>query len=131
MSEPDKTIAPQSMEEILHPGSDASNTYPDYPHAPRGWHPRDAVALAMEDGLILSEHHLDTIRALQEYFDRHRDRPVNLRELHDALEERFHQHGGMRFLYELFPGGPVAQGCRLAGLKAPPGAKDASFGSVG
>ena len=30
----------------------------------------------------------------------------------------------------LFPGGPVAQGCRLAGLKAPAGAVDRGFGSV-
>lgn len=131
MADFEKSSVPQTMEEILHPGSDASSKYPDYPHAPRGWHPRDAVSQAMEEGLILADNHLDTIRALQEYFDRHRERPVNLRELHDALEERFHREGGLRLLYELFPGGPVAQGCRLAGLKAPPGTKDTSYGSVG
>jgi len=131
MSDLEKNTAPQTMEEILHPGSDASNNYPDYPHAPRGWHPQDAAAQAMEEGILMGKDHLETIRALQEFYDRHHDRPVNLRELHDALEERFHRQGGLRFLYELFPGGPVAQGCRLAGLKAPPGAKDTSYGSVG
>jgi hypothetical protein len=30
----------------------------------------------------------------------------------------------------LFSGGPVAQGCRLAGLNAPAGAVDRGFGSV-
>jgi hypothetical protein len=47
-----------------------------------------------------------------------------------ALDERFHHKGGMRYLYQLLPGGPVAQECRLAGLKAPAGAVDKGFGSV-
>jgi tRNA 2-thiouridine synthesizing protein E len=53
-----------------------------------------------------------------------------VRELHDALDERFHARGGIKFLYEQFPGGPIAQGCRFAGLQAPAGAADKSFGSV-
>jgi tRNA 2-thiouridine synthesizing protein E len=36
----------------------------------------------------------------------------------------------MRHLYMLFPGGPVAQGCRVAGLPVPAGAVDRGFGSV-
>lgn len=42
----------------------------------------------------------------------------------------FHALGGLKFLYKMLPGGPVAQGCRLAGLKVPAGAKDKSFGSL-
>jgi len=67
-------------------------------------------------------------RALQEYFAKNAS--VNVRHLHDALEEHFHGRGGLRFLYELFPGGPVAQGCRIAGLQPPAGSTDRSFGSV-
>jgi tRNA 2-thiouridine synthesizing protein E len=70
------------------------------------------------------------VRALQEYYARRAAEAINLRELHDALEERFHRQGGLKYLYQLFPGGPVAQGCRLAGLKAPAGAADKGFGSV-
>jgi len=55
---------------------------------------------------------------------------INARELHDALEERFHSRGGMKFLYDLFPGGPVTQGCRLAGLEPPAGSHEEGFGSV-
>ncbi|MEN8176928.1 MAG: TusE/DsrC/DsvC family sulfur relay protein, partial [Pseudomonadota bacterium] len=72
--------------------------------------------------------HWEMLRALQEYFARN-DQP-NVRELHDALDEKFHSRGGLKRLYVLFPGGPVAQGCRLAGLEAPAGATDSSFGSV-
>ena len=54
----------------------------------------------------------------------------NRRELVDAMNERFHARGGNRYLYLLFPGGPVAQGCEIAGLRVPSGSVDKSFGSV-
>ena len=70
------------------------------------------------------------VRSLQAYFARHEDSGVSVRELKDALDEAFHPQGGIRYLHRLCPGGPVAQGCRLAGLAVPPGAVDPSFGSV-
>ena len=69
------------------------------------------------------------VRGLHEFYARHSD-GLRVRELIDALEERFHARGGKRFLYQLFPGGPVAQGCRIAGLEPPAGAVDPGFGSV-
>ena len=55
---------------------------------------------------------------------------LNVRELHDGLEERFHTVGGLRFLYRPLPGGAVAPGYRLAGLRAPAGTRNPSFGSA-
>jgi TusE/DsrC/DsvC family sulfur relay protein len=106
-------------------------TDPDFPNAPPGWTRETAREAAHDMGLVvLTAEHLDTIRALQDYWVRHRDTGIHLRELHDALDEKFHSRGGMRFLYVLFPGGPVAQGCRLAGLPVPSGAIDRGFGSA-
>jgi tRNA 2-thiouridine synthesizing protein E len=68
--------------------------------------------------------------ALQEYFARHENQVSNLRELHDALEEKFHRQGGRRYLFQLFPKGPVLQGCRLAGLQVPAGHNDLAFGAT-
>jgi tRNA 2-thiouridine synthesizing protein E len=102
---------------------------PRFPHAPEGWSLESAGRTAQGEGLELGEAHLEVVRALQEYFARHSEK-VNLRELHDALDEKFHRDGGMRHLYMLFPGGPVAQGCRVAGLPVPAGAIDRGFGSV-
>lgn len=104
---------------------------PDFPDAPLDWTRADAVKIARDDKLILTEAHWETVRALQRYYAQHDDvSAINLRDLHDALDERFHPQGGLKYLYTLFPGGPIAQSCRLAGLRAPFIATDRSFGSV-
>lgn len=102
-----------------------------FPHAPADWTPEDAVGTARQEKLELIEDHWEIVRALQEFFARHDSAPtINKRALHRAIEQKFHVKGGLRYLYEIFPGGPVAQGCRLAGLKVPQGAIDKAFGSV-
>lgn len=115
-----------TMRDILNPGS--AQRDPDFPHAPADWSRTTAEATASAEGIALGPDHWATIRALQGYFAR-QERP-NMRQLHDALEEKFHVQGGLKYLYGLFPGGPVAQGCRLAGLQPPAGAVDRSFGSA-
>lgn len=117
------------MDEIRAGGAPVASD-PAFPHAPEGWTQAQALQIARDEGLALEAAHWTALRALQEYFARHEPTAINLRELHDALDEKFHRQGGIRQLYLLFPGGPVAQGCRLAGLKAPAGAADRGFGSV-
>ncbi|NEX20440.1 TusE/DsrC/DsvC family sulfur relay protein [Thiorhodococcus mannitoliphagus] len=116
----------QTMTEIMNPG--ATSKDPGFPQAPEDWSKNSAEAAAREEDITLSDDHWAAIKALQTYFDRN-EQP-NVRELHDGLNEAFHDKGGIKYLYEIFPGGPVAQGCRLAGLKPPAGAVDPSFGSV-
>ena len=115
-----------TMTEILNPG--AARHDPEFPNAPDGWTRTSAEEAASADGVTLGEDHWVAIKKLQGYFASH-GRP-NVRELHDALDESFHSKGGLKYLYEIFPGGPVAQGCRFSGLQAPSGAADKSFGSV-
>ena len=103
---------------------------PRFPHAPAGWTQAAAIGIARQEGIELGENHWDALRGLHEYYARHQGSAINRRELHDALDEKFHRQGGIKHLYRLFPGGPVAQGCRIAGLKAPAGAVDRGFGSV-
>lgn len=114
------------MDEVMHPGS----RDPDFAHAPSGWTKEDVEKIAAQEGLSLGEDHWRTVRALQEYYERVGLEEVNVRDLHDALEEKFHDKGGIKYLYGIFPGGPVAQGCRLAGLTPPSGTRDQGVGSV-
>ena len=117
-----------SQRDPIHPERGAP--LPDYPHAPIGWMPEDARLTAAQEGLILTEQHWQVIRALQSFFAQHNETDIHKTELHDALDEKFHHQGGIKFLYQLFPKGPVAQGCRFAGLTPPAGAVDLGFGSV-
>lgn len=118
------------IDSIIDAQGGVSANNPDFPNAPEGWTPEVALKTARNEGLTLTEEHWDVTRALQAYFAKHTNGSLNMRGLHDALEEKFHAQGGIKHLYQLLPGGPVAQGCRLAGLKVPAGAIDKSFGSV-
>jgi len=99
-----------------------------FPNAPHGWEPENALTTANDEGINMGDDHWEIIRALHEYYNKVEF--AKLRQVKDALDERFHSRGGMKYLYEILPGGPVSQGCRLAGLHVPSGAVDKSFGSV-
>ena len=103
---------------------------PGYPHAPFDWSREQAEEVAKTEGLTLTETHWQVVRALQELCTQHAEHALNARDLHDALDEHFHAEGGIKYLYELFPEGPLAQGCRLAGLEPPAGVQDKGMGSA-
>jgi tRNA 2-thiouridine synthesizing protein E len=118
------------IEAVLQAQTGEAARDPSFPHAPEGWTREAGAARAGQEQLTPTDEHWDVVRALQEYYARHAGSPIQLRDLHDALDERFHDRGGIRYLYQILPGGPVAQGCRIAGLAPPAGAVDTSFGSV-
>lgn len=119
--------APVTMFGILHPGAEMESD-PSFRDAPDGWTQAHTRALAAEAGLKLTEDHWEVVRVLQGCYKDEVSPRIRL--LHDALEARFASKGGMKYLFGILPGGPIAQGCALAGLKPPPGAMDLSFGSV-
>lgn len=94
-----------------------------------GWNEDTARATAKAEGLELTEAHIRAIKLLQRHYVTH-GRAAHARMLAGELNEAFAAEGGSRYLYRLFPGGPVAQGSRLAGVPAPHDTKDLSFGST-
>lgn len=118
-----------TMQNFERPGYEA-HPHAGFPHAPIDWSHDDAEQVAKSEGLRLTEDHWQAVCALQEFYARHDGPTINVRELHDALDEFFHPEGGLKYVYELFPKGPVTQGCRIAGLQPPAGAQDKGFGSV-
>jgi tRNA 2-thiouridine synthesizing protein E len=93
------------------------------------WDEAQAIAMAKADGLTLTDDHLAIVRYLRDCFADHGG-TVNARMLVKALEEEFAGLGGVKFLYNLFPMGPIAQATRYAGLPLPPGTRDPSFGTT-
>lgn len=116
-------------ENLIRPGY-VIQPIPGFPDAPFDWSREQAEEVAKTEGLTLSEAHWEVVRALQEICAHHAEPALNARELHDALDEHFHGEGGIKYLYELFPKGPLAQGCLLAGLQPPPGTQDKGMGSA-
>ena len=93
------------------------------------WSRELAKQEASDEGLgELSDLQWRVIYTLRGMYRKH-GRAENARQVIKQLEKDFEEEGGRRFLYQMFPQGPVSQGCRLAGVPAPPYATDASFGS--
>lgn len=101
---------------------------PEFPNAPSGWSRAAAQSLAEAAGLSLADEHWEVVRVLQGAYKEDPDPKISM--LQDALAARFAKEGGMKHLYRILPGGPITQGCRLAGLEPPPGSTDKGFGSV-
>ncbi|MBI5331420.1 MAG: TusE/DsrC/DsvC family sulfur relay protein [Betaproteobacteria bacterium] len=93
------------------------------------WSEEQARSLARDEGIELTEAHLDVICFLR---DRYAEcgPASSARILLRDMEGNYFTEGGRRYLYSLFPRGPVTQGCRFAGLPPPAGNADLSFGSV-
>lgn len=93
------------------------------------WNRGVAERQARDLGLALTPEHWEVIGFLRSYYKEHGPAP-GARAIGQALEQRFATRGGRKYLYRLFPGGPVLQASRIAGLPVPADAADRSFGSV-
>lgn len=94
------------------------------------WSRTYAKQQAMSEGLPdLDDLHWRVVYRLRGLYRAHGPAP-HARSLLRTLAKDCAELGGRRALYEAFPGGPVAQGSRLAGIPAPHDATDLSFGSV-
>ena len=95
----------------------------------QNWDRDKGVELARFVGLTLTGSHWKVIDYLRHRYLELGD-PESAREIARDLEIAFAEEGGNKYLRELFPGGPVMQGCRIAGLPVPAYSKDTSFGST-
>ena len=95
----------------------------------RAWDEQQAKSTAGELGINLTDDHWKVIEFLRVHYENN-GQLHHARELTEALNERFEDEGGSRWLYQLFPNGPVNQGTRIAGVPAPADVTDPHFGSV-
>jgi len=95
----------------------------------RGWNEDKARKIAQDEGVEFTDAHLQVVQLLRDYYRQH-GVSQNGRELGDMLDKEFASQGGRKYLYQLFPQGPVAQGMRFASLPAPAHSEDSGFGTV-
>ena len=93
------------------------------------WSESEAISMAEEDGLPLTDEHFEVLTYLRKYYDKN-GQGYNARTLLNVMEFEFGKWKGKRHLYLLFPKGPVSMGCKYAGIPLPPNCNDLSFGTV-
>lgn len=115
---------------ILHPENrEKSPERLDREQTIQKWSHDIARQTAKQENIELNDERWALIHFLREHFLQH-GLPNSSHELTQQLDAEFAEQGGVRHLHRLFPGGPIAQGCRIAGIPAPHDAEDGSLGSV-
>lgn len=93
------------------------------------WSDEVARGTAKIEGLEMTADRWEVVRFLRAYYLQH-GKIDTARKWTEVLDRKFAARGGRKYLYTLFPKGPVAQGSRIAGLPVPADAENISFGSV-
>lgn len=94
------------------------------------WSHDIARKLAEEAGIELSAAHFEVLDYLRDYVINQGGSREVAQKILLALKHHFADKGGNRWLYSLFPGGPVTQGMKIAGLPEAPHAVDPSYGTA-
>ena len=96
--------------------------------ADQSWDRNKSADLARSEGISLNDEHWAVIVCLRRHYLEY-GLPRNTGILAKILDQQFSDLGGRDYLHLLFPGGPVAQGSRLANLSMPDAnTTDISFG---
>jgi TusE/DsrC/DsvC family sulfur relay protein len=92
------------------------------------WNEEIGAETARGEGIEMTDAHWKVVRFLRDHYVAHG--MTSARKLTDLLDDAFAAQGGRKYLYEIFPEGPVTQGTKIAGLPVPKDSTDPSFGSV-
>jgi len=77
--------------------------------------------LADQEGIDMTDNHWEVVNFLREYYEEYKIAPM-IRILTKAIGKKLGaDKGNTKYLYELYPGGPAKQACKIAGLPKPTG----------
>nr|CRH07675.1 Intracellular sulfur oxidation protein (Sulfurtransferase) DsrC/TusE [Candidatus Magnetococcus massalia] len=85
------------------------------------WNEEVANYLAEQEGIEMTESHWEVVHFLREYYEEYKIAPM-IRILTKAIGKKLGKDkGNTKYLYDLYPGGPAKQACKVAGLPKPTG----------
>ena len=83
------------------------------------WNPDLALQIAQRENIPMSDDHWEVVNYLRAYYLQYQITP-GMRVLTKAIRNTLGaDKGNSKYLYELFPEGPVRQACKIAGLPKP------------
>jgi len=86
---------------------------------PDDWNGAVAEALAAADSIELTEAHWEIVHFIRAYYQRYKHLP-NQRVFTQAVRKQLgEEKGNSRYLYRLFPDGPLKYACKIGGLPKP------------
>lgn len=85
------------------------------------WNMDVATCFAKAEGVEMTSQHWEIVNFLREYYKQYQMAPM-IKVLIREIEKKFGaEKGNVKYLYEIFPGGPAKQACKIAGLPRPTG----------
>lgn len=94
----------------------------------QNWNRAKSQLIADNEGLVLTDAHWGVLKLMRINYAK-TGLPRDARYLSDSLDKGFAAEGGGKYLRNLFPGGVVTQGSRIANLPTPADATDTSYGT--
>lgn len=85
------------------------------------WSQGVAEFIAQEEGVDMTEAHWEVVNFLRDYYQEYSIAPM-IKILIKEMKKMFGpEKGNNKYLYDLYPGGPALQACKIAGLPKPTG----------
>ncbi len=84
---------------------------------------------AKKIGVNLTKEHWETINFVKKFYDYHEDEELKVADYSSALQGKYAKEGGLKYLYSLFPDGPINTVTQLAGISVN-STRNNSMGSV-
>ncbi|MFK5984373.1 MAG: TusE/DsrC/DsvC family sulfur relay protein [Pseudomonadota bacterium] len=84
---------------------------------------------ALKIGIHLTDKHWETIDFVKKFYDYHEDEELKVGDYSNALKGKYSKQGGLKYLYSLFPDGPINTLTQLIGISVN-STRNQSMGSV-
>jgi tRNA 2-thiouridine synthesizing protein E len=85
------------------------------------WNKELAEYIAKIEGIEMTYDHWDVVNFLRDYYRKYQIAPMIKMLVKEIGKVKGSEKGNTRYLYQLYPGGPAKQACKIAGLPTPTG----------
>ncbi len=85
------------------------------------WNEGVAGYIAEQEGVDMTEAHWEVVNFLRDYYQKYQIAPMIKILVKEIGKVMGPEKGNTKYLYELYPGGPAKQACKIAGLPKPTG----------